>query len=251
MHCVELAVPLILAYDSHGCSRASCYIWLQLNLKSVPCRWHCQLVPVQLAIRVGYGNSNWTCRCSCPVHVHTIFCPPLDPDLLTCPEFLYLFIPMSQSALQRRCILIPVLSALRSYFCFSLVSSVAAAAEAPSDRIFTRYLEWIQECKEAIHTLRMCIKQARAHREKCCSVLGAALGSTLALEQAVYSGTLHTEKAQELQRLCATVTAAIELAQQRVQVSCAPVDTSSKCAVLSLSSAPKIFIVCVHWRLLP
>ncbi|KAL0038253.1 hypothetical protein WJX79_010194 [Trebouxia sp. C0005] len=94
----------------------------------------------------------------------------------------------------------------------------AVTNEAPTDRIFARYLEWIQECKEAIHTLRMCIKQARAHREKCCSVLGAALGAALALEQAVYSGTLHTGKAQELQRLCAAVTAAIELSQQRVQV---------------------------------
>ncbi|DBB01412.1 TPA: hypothetical protein ACH3X1_000077 [Trebouxia sp. C0004] len=94
----------------------------------------------------------------------------------------------------------------------------AVMTEAPSDRIFARYLEWIQDCKEAIHTLRMCIKQARAYREKCCSVLGAALGAALALEQAVYSGTLHRGKAQELQQLCAAVTAAIELAQQRVQV---------------------------------
>ncbi len=98
--------------------------------------------------------------------------------------------------------------------------STAVTTEAPTDRIFVRYLEWIQECKEAIHTLRMCIKQARTYREKCCSVLGAALGAALALEQAVYSGTLHTGAAQELQRLCAAVTAAIELAQQRVQVSC-------------------------------
>ena len=90
---------------------------------------------------------------------------------------------------------------------------------ATTDRIFARYLEWIQDCNEAIHTLRLCIKQARAYRERCCAVLGAALGAVLALEQAVYSGSLHTGKAQELQRLCASVTAAIELAQQRVQVS--------------------------------
>ena len=96
---------------------------------------------------------------------------------------------------------------------------LAANVQAPTDRIFARYLEWIQECKEAVHTLRMCIKQAKCHREKCCSVLGAALGAALALEQAVYNGSLHTRKAQELQRLCAAVTAAIELAQQRVQVS--------------------------------
>lgn len=94
----------------------------------------------------------------------------------------------------------------------------AVTSQVPTDRIFARYLEWIQECKEAIHTLRICIKQARAYREKCCSVLGAALGAALALEQAVYSGTLHMGDAQELQRLCAAVTAAIELAQQRVQV---------------------------------
>ena len=98
--------------------------------------------------------------------------------------------------------------------------STAATIETPADRIFARYLEWIQECKEAIRTLRMCIKQARAYRERCCLVLGAALGAALALEQAVYSGTPHTGAAQELQQLCAAVTAAIELAQQRVQVSC-------------------------------
>ena len=199
---------------------------------------------------MGYGNSSWTSRCSSDVHVQTVFCSPLDPELVTCPKHLYLFVPISHSALPRHRILIPVLSAcsLQTCFCFSLVASATAAAEAPSDRIFARYLEWIQECKEAIHTLRMCIKQAKAHREKCCSVLGAALGATLALEQAVYSGTLHTGKAQELQRLCAAVTAAIELAQQRVQVSCAPVD---KCVVLSPSSAPNIGIVCVHSKLLP
>ena len=99
------------------------------------------------------------------------------------------------------------------------VLRVAVASGAASDRIFARYLEWIQDCKEAIHTLRMCVKSARAHRSRCCALLGAALGASLALEQAVYSGTLQISKAQELQRLCASVTAAIELAQQRVQVS--------------------------------
>lgn len=109
---------------------------------------------------------------------------------------------------------------------------IAASSEVRTDRIFARYLEWIQECKEAIHTLRLCIKQARAHREKCCSVLGAALGAALALEQAVYSGSLQTGRAQELQRLCASVTAAIELAQQRVQVS----TWTSPCTTCSISA---------------
>ncbi len=122
--------------------------------------------------------------------------------------------------------------------------STAVTIEAPTDRIFARYLEWIQECKEAIHTLLMCIKQARAYREKCCSVLGAALGAALALEQAVYSGTLHTGEAQELQRLCAAVTAAIELAQQRVQVSCLfrlllPLQASNCFCVLGCSKGPQ------------
>lgn len=87
------------------------------------------------------------------------------------------------------------------------------------ERLFARHVEWIQECKGAVHALRLTIKQAKAHREKCCSVLGAALAAALALEQAVHSCANSAAKAQELQRLYAAVAAAIELAQQRVQVS--------------------------------
>ena len=89
----------------------------------------------------------------------------------------------------------------------------------PSEGVLDRHIEWIEECKAAVQALRLTTKQAKAHREKCCSVLGAALAAALALEQAVYSCALNTVKAQELQRLYAAVTAAIELAQQRVQVS--------------------------------
>lgn len=96
---------------------------------------------------------------------------------------------------------------------------VAATSAAPSQGILDRHVQWIEECKGAVQALRLTTKQAKAHREKCCSVLGAALAAALALEQAVYSCALNTVKAQELQRLYAAVTAAIELAQQRVQVS--------------------------------
>lgn len=95
---------------------------------------------------------------------------------------------------------------------------IAATTERPDERLLPRHLEWIQECKDAVQTLRFTIKRAKAHRERCCSVLGAALAATLALEQAVHSCASNTAKAQELQRLYAAVTAVIELGQQRVQV---------------------------------
>ena len=95
----------------------------------------------------------------------------------------------------------------------------AAITEAPGQRLFARHLEWVHECKDAVQALRLTIKQAKAHREQCCSVLGAALAAALALEQAVHSCANNAAKAQELQRLYAAVVAAVELAQQRVQVS--------------------------------
>ena len=101
----------------------------------------------------------------------------------------------------------------------SLLLLLAGTNERPSEGILDRHIEWVEECKAAVQALRSTTKQAKAHREECCSVLGAALAAALALEQAVYSCALSTAKAQELQRLYAAVTAAIELAQQRVQVS--------------------------------
>ena len=81
-----------------------------------------------------------------------------------------------------------------------------------------RHAQWVDDCKDAVQTLRLVIKQAKAHREKCCSILGAALAASLAVEQAVYSCGCDAAKAQQLQRMYAAVIAAIELAQQRVQV---------------------------------
>ena len=49
-------------------------------------------------------------------------------------------------------------------------------------------------------------------------VLGTALGTALALEQAVYSGNLDISKGRQLQELCTAATAVIELAGARVQV---------------------------------
>ena len=103
----------------------------------------------------------------------------------------------------------------------SLLFLLAATNEVSNDGILDRHIEWIKECKDAVQALRLTTKQAKAHREKCCSVLGAALAAALALEQAVHSCALNIAKAQELQRLYAAVIAAIELAQQRVQVSSA------------------------------
>ena len=99
-----------------------------------------------------------------------------------------------------------------------LLLLVAALDERPGQKLRPRHLEWIEECKDAVQTLRLIIKKAKAHRGQCCSVLAAALTAALALEQAMHSCALNTAKAQELQRLYAAVIAAIELAQQRVQV---------------------------------
>ena len=49
-------------------------------------------------------------------------------------------------------------------------------------------------------------------------VLGTALGTALALEQAVYSGNLDISKGRQLQELCTAATSVIELAGARVQV---------------------------------
>ena len=102
-----------------------------------------------------------------------------------------------------------------------LLILLAAMNEVPNEGMLDRHIEWIVECKDAVQALRLTTKQAKAHREKCCSVLGAALAAALALEQAIYSCALNVAKSQELQRLYAAVVAAVELAQQRVQVSSA------------------------------
>ena len=91
--------------------------------------------------------------------------------------------------------------------------------ERSDDRLAARHSEWVQECKDAVQVLRLTIKQAKAHREHCCSVLGAALTAALAFEQAACNCSLIAAKTQEIQRLYAAIIAAIELALQRVQVS--------------------------------
>ena len=79
-------------------------------------------------------------------------------------------------------------------------------------------LGWVAQCKDSVEALRADIKQAKSQRDRCCQVLAAALAAQLALEHTVHLEGLNLRQAQALQQLCASTFAAIELAQQRVQV---------------------------------
>lgn len=50
-----------------------------------------------------------------------------------------------------------------------------------SDRLH-RCLTWVHDCKRAVCELRIEVKAAVSHREKCCMVLSAAMAAVLALE---------------------------------------------------------------------
>jgi hypothetical protein len=100
-----------------------------------------------------------------------------------------------------------------------LVLAAAALDEVPAPQLLDTYLSWVQDVKQAVDSLRGSIRAVRAHRERCCQVLGSALGTALALEQAIYSGNLDSHKGRKLRELCADVIATLELAESRVQVS--------------------------------
>ena len=76
----------------------------------------------------------------------------------------------------------------------------------------------VVQCREAVQDLRAAVRQAKFHRAACCQVFAAALAAQLALEHSAESGILNSGQSQQQQRLCASLTAAIELAQQRIQV---------------------------------
>lgn len=80
---------------------------------------------------------------------------------------------------------------------------------------------WVEHCRDAIQELRVAVKQAKLYRAACCQAFAAALAAQLASEHFVHSGSLSTSLAQQQQRLCASMTAAIELAQRRIQVNSA------------------------------
>ena len=77
---------------------------------------------------------------------------------------------------------------------------------------------WVVQSREAVQDLRVAVKQAKFHRAACCQVFAAALAAQLALEHSVENGILNSRQAQQQQRLCASMTAALELAQRRIQV---------------------------------
>lgn len=77
---------------------------------------------------------------------------------------------------------------------------------------------WAEHCSDAVQSLWAAAKQAKRHRAACSKLFAAALAAQLALQQLLHSRTPSISQAQQQQRLCASITAAIELAQQRVQV---------------------------------
>jgi len=109
----------------------------------------------------------------------------------------------------------------------------AAAAAVVADHAVVameQYTLWVTQCRDAVESLRADVKQAKSHRAKCCQVLAAALAARLALEHTIHDDGLSTRQAQHLQRLCASTVAAVELAQQRVQVAL----FSASCTAVSL-----------------
>ena len=77
---------------------------------------------------------------------------------------------------------------------------------------------WVVQCRDAVQGLRAAVKQAKFHRAACCQVFAAALAAQLALEHSERSDSVNSSQVQQQQRLCASMTAALELAQRRIQV---------------------------------
>ncbi|KAK9845513.1 hypothetical protein WJX81_008391 [Elliptochloris bilobata] len=84
--------------------------------------------------------------------------------------------------------------------------------------LLTRCVAFVGRVKKAVAELRADVRACTLHREKCSRVLSASLAASLALEQVLYSGNLDASKEQHLQRLCADVAAAVDLANARVKV---------------------------------
>ena len=77
---------------------------------------------------------------------------------------------------------------------------------------------WAAQSRDAVQNLRALVRQTKRHRAACCHLYAAAIAAQLALEQSVHSNLSSTSLAEQQQKICASITAAIELAQQRVQV---------------------------------
>ena len=79
-------------------------------------------------------------------------------------------------------------------------------------------LAWVAQCEEPIERLQATTKQAKFHRIKSCQVLAAALAAHVAVENTVHHGGLSSCQIQQLQGICTSTVAAIELAHQQIQV---------------------------------
>lgn len=89
---------------------------------------------------------------------------------------------------------------------------------------------WVVQCREAVQDLQAAVKQTKMHRASCCQVFAAALAAQVASEIFLLSSILSSSQAQQQQRLCASVTAAIELAQRRIQVNTVHQQCCATCA---------------------
>ncbi|KAK9862905.1 hypothetical protein WJX84_001154 [Apatococcus fuscideae] len=76
----------------------------------------------------------------------------------------------------------------------------------------------VKDVKQSVAELRVLVKDAVSHREKCCTVLSSALAVSLALEQVIYSGPMTSSRAKKLQRLSADTISNITLAGHCVKV---------------------------------
>ncbi|KAK9862943.1 hypothetical protein WJX84_012116 [Apatococcus fuscideae] len=70
----------------------------------------------------------------------------------------------------------------------------------------------VKDVKQSVAELRLLVKDAVSHREKCCTVLSSALAVSLALEQVIYSGPMTATRVKKLQRLSADTISNVTLA---------------------------------------
>ncbi|KAK9807281.1 hypothetical protein WJX73_007482 [Symbiochloris irregularis] len=97
-------------------------------------------------------------------------------------------------------------------------SAAPSAAEQGEPQVIARTASSVQAVKHAVAELRISVKCAVSHREKCSILLSAAMAASLALEQVLYAGPIERSTEHQIQRLCSELLAVTDLADTRVKV---------------------------------
>lgn len=92
------------------------------------------------------------------------------------------------------------------------------------------YSRWVDECIDAVGSLRARTKQAKAYQSHCWEMHAAALSIAKTLEQVIYTSHLSSELLKDLPELFAAAVSTIELAQSLIEVT--SISSTTECQLL-------------------